>query len=301
MPFCRLAVRCACLGLALAFSGQARAAGAMEAVAQEAAQSLAQTPASSVVVAAPVASDQPAPRGRRARAANRRARRRPHWRRRPRARPPAQLATARAIAGRASALVFVQAEIAKGDLRLTIDVYPSMANAWDRIRNPLPAPSSHAFASAKIDAEVRSFMTPLVLEHADVHRAHHDEGDVLAAACGDVDGDGGNETRPRLAGTRRGGARARWQVRRGTGGGVERARRAHARSDARDACGRGRHAGRGRRRLDRSRGRGADRRARPPRAVERRPRAGRRRPRVPDSAALRRRVRRGPARVHGGA
>ncbi len=84
-------------------------------------------------------------------------------------------------------------EIAKGDLRTTLDVYPSMANAWDRIRNPLPSPTSHAFATAKIDAEVRAFLAPLVLEQASVHHARHDEGEVLAAACGDVDGDGGDE------------------------------------------------------------------------------------------------------------
>ncbi len=57
----------------------------------------------------------------------------------------------------------------------------------------MPAPAGHAFASAKLDAEVRTFLAPLVLEQASVHKVKHDEGDVLAAACGDVDGDGGNE------------------------------------------------------------------------------------------------------------
>ena len=68
-----------------------------------------------------------------------------------------------------------------------------MGNAWDRIRNPLPSPIGHAFSSVKIDAEVRSFLTPLLLEQASVHRVKHDEPDVIAAACGDVDGDGGDE------------------------------------------------------------------------------------------------------------
>jgi hypothetical protein len=162
-------------------------------VAQEGALSLGQAPASSVVVAAPIVSDQPLGRaddlalriaalvaGRIGATA--------------RAHPQvAQLATARAIAGRASALVYVQAEIARGDLRATIDVYPSMANGWDRIRNPLPSPTAHAFATAKIDAEVRAYLVPLLLEQASIHRARQDEGDVLAVACGDVDGDGGNE------------------------------------------------------------------------------------------------------------
>jgi hypothetical protein len=165
----------------------------VDVVAQEAAQALGQTPASSEVVAAPLVADQAAPRGEELAlriaalvAGKLGANAHAHAQ-------VTQLATARALAGRASALVYVQSEIAKGDLRTTIDVYPSMANAWDRIRNPLPAPTSHAFASSKIDAEVRAFLSPLVLEQAIVHRARHDEGDVLAAACGDVDGDGGDE------------------------------------------------------------------------------------------------------------
>lgn len=186
----------------------ASAGGALEAVTQGAAASVAPlapvtstpganvlgpTPGASVVVAAPLASDDPAPRGEelalrvaaliagrlgtgaRAEAQT------------------AQLATARALAGRAGALVYVQTAIAKGDLRATVDVYPSIGNAWDRIRNPMPSPASHGFATAKIDAEVRTYLTPLLLEQASVERARHDEGDVLAAACGDVDGDGGNE------------------------------------------------------------------------------------------------------------
>jgi hypothetical protein len=97
------------------------------------------------------------------------------------------------LAGRASALVYVQTEISRGDLRATVDIYPSVSNAWDRIRDPLPVPIDHAFASAKIDAEVRSFLAPLLLEQASVRRARLDEPGVLAAACGDIDGDGGDE------------------------------------------------------------------------------------------------------------
>jgi hypothetical protein len=89
--------------------------------------------------------------------------------------------------------VYLETEIVRGDLRATIDVYSAMANAWDRIRNPLPSPTSHSFSSAKIDSEVRTFLTPLFLEQASVHKAHHELGDVLAAACGDLDGDGGDE------------------------------------------------------------------------------------------------------------
>jgi hypothetical protein len=181
------------LAVSLLSSRTTLAAGAVDVVAAESAQALGQTPSASVVVAAPLVTDQPAPRGEELAlriaalvAGKLGAGARAHAQ-------TAQLATARAVAGRASALVYVQTELSKGDVRTTIDVYPSMANAWDRIRNPLPAPTGHAFATTKIDAEVRAFLAPLVLEQASVHRAHHDEGDVLAVGCGDVDGDGGDE------------------------------------------------------------------------------------------------------------
>lgn len=178
---------------ALLAAPSAFAAGAIDAVAQDAAQGLGQTPAAVVIVAAPLATDQPAPRGDdlalriAALVAGRLgAGARAHAQ-------VAQLGPARAIAGRASALVFVQSQLARGDLRTTLDVYPPSANAWDRIRNPLPSPTSHAFATTKIDAEVRAFLAPLSLEQASVHKFRHDEGDVLAVACGDVDGDGDDE------------------------------------------------------------------------------------------------------------
>ena len=182
------------LAVSLLFcSSRASAAGAIDVVAQESARALGQTPSASVVVAAPLVTDQPAPRGEEMSlriaalvAGKLGAGARAHAQ-------TAQLATARAVAGRASALVYVQTEVSKGDVRTTIDVYPPMANAWDRIRNPLPSPTGHAFATAKIDAEVRAFLAPLVLEQASVHRARHDEGEVLAVGCGDVDGDGGDE------------------------------------------------------------------------------------------------------------
>ena len=174
-------------------SGPAQAAGAVAIVASEAARSLGSVAGRSIVVAAPLTSDEPSPRGDElaVEVASLLASRigggaQPH----PKTAP---LAAARAIAGRASALVFVRAAIALGDMRVSVDVYPPMANAWDRIRDPLPAPTAHAFATAKIDAEVRAFLPALLLEQASVGRFRHDEGDVIAAACGDVDGDGGNE------------------------------------------------------------------------------------------------------------
>jgi len=103
------------------------------------------------------------------------------------------LAGARAVAGRGGALLYLTVEIAHGELRVAADLYPVMSNGWDRIRIPAPPPRAHVFASAPIDAEVRAFLPPLMLEQASVHKSLHEEGDVLAAACGDANGDGGME------------------------------------------------------------------------------------------------------------
>jgi hypothetical protein len=170
----------------------ARPGSAMETISTEVAHLVGSTPAQSVVVAAPLVSDQPAPKGEQlvlrlaalvAGKLGAHATAYPHT---------AQLPSARAIAGHASVLVYLETEIARGDLRATIDVYQAM-NAWDRIRNPLPSPTGHSFSTAKVDAEIRTFLTPLLLEQATVHKARHDEGEVLAAGCGDLDGDGGDE------------------------------------------------------------------------------------------------------------
>lgn len=104
-----------------------------------------------------------------------------------------QLGTARALAGRASSLVFVQPEIEKGELRLVGDVFPVVTNGWERLKNPVPGPSAHAFAHAPIDAEVRAFMPPIALEQVKVTKAKHAEGDIVALACGDIDADGAQE------------------------------------------------------------------------------------------------------------
>src|SRR6185312_11313499 len=105
----------------LASAGPAWAAGSVDTVASSAAGALGATPGASVVVAAPLVSDQPAPRGddlalRVAALVAGRIGAGAH------AHPQtANLAAARALAGRASALVYVQSEIARGDLRTTID------------------------------------------------------------------------------------------------------------------------------------------------------------------------------------
>jgi hypothetical protein len=167
--------------------------GALEAIAAQIVAGLGAVPSTTMVVAAPLASDTPVTKADElaerlaALVAGRigaSARVHPQ---------PVQLGTARAAAAKSGALLYLQPEIARGTLRATADVYAAQSNAWDRVRNPVPAPSAHAFAGAQVDPEVRAFLPPILLEQAGIDKATHDEGDVLAAACGDLDGDGGNE------------------------------------------------------------------------------------------------------------
>ncbi len=177
----------------LAMPRPASASSALGAVAPEIVKGLGALPPSAVVVASPLVTDQTAPKGDElsVRVAQLVAGKiggaaRPHGK-------AETLATARATAGKAGALVFLHVELAKGEVRVTADLYPSMANGWDRVRIAAPAPLAHAYAAGAIDAEVRAFLTPVLLEQASLHKVRHEEGEVLAVACGDLDGDGGME------------------------------------------------------------------------------------------------------------
>jgi hypothetical protein len=105
----------------------------------------------------------------------------------------ATLEQARAMASRAPVLIYVRVQLVKSELRVTVDAYPVIRNVWDRARLPPPPPTGHAYSVAPIDAEVRAFFPALPLELTQIHKASHAEGEVLAVACGDLDGDGGAE------------------------------------------------------------------------------------------------------------
>ena len=78
---------------------------------------------------------------------------------------------------------------------MTLDVVPrGRSNGWDRVRDPdAAAERTRLRRGARSTPRSARSSRPIPLEHASVHRAKHDEGDVLAAACGDLDGDGGME------------------------------------------------------------------------------------------------------------
>ncbi|HMJ12244.1 MAG TPA: hypothetical protein VK524_12555 [Polyangiaceae bacterium] len=105
---------------------------------------------------------------------------------------PSTLASARTLAAGAAALVFVRAEIVRGEFRVTADAYDVRERFWQRVRHPSPAPRAHAFASSRIDAELRAFFPPVPLVARQIDKARAAE-DFFALACEDADQDGALE------------------------------------------------------------------------------------------------------------
>ncbi|MBK9260053.1 MAG: hypothetical protein IPM54_09480 [Polyangiaceae bacterium] len=162
-------------------------------VAESIAADLAHVPAKALVVASPLTSDAPAPRGSELalllatqlagrRGAGSRA-----------FAKPLALAEARIEARQSDALVMLKVEIAAGKLRAVADVFPVPRTVWARVRDPEPGPIAHAFAEAPIDAEVRTYLAPVPIAQVNVVRGQHFESDVVALGCADIDADGAAE------------------------------------------------------------------------------------------------------------
>lgn len=105
----------------------------------------------------------------------------------------ADLTRARALASRAGTLVHVNVVLENGELRVVANLYPVPARFWDRTRDPQPSPVAHAFASRRLDPEIRSHLPPVPLVAARVDRAELPESHVLALGCADLDRDGALE------------------------------------------------------------------------------------------------------------
>lgn len=95
-------------------------------------------------------------------------------------------------AGTASRLIYVDLELLRGELRGSLDVHARSTNFWDRLKGKKPAPVAHAFASAPVDAEVRSFLPSLSLEEASLHPYKLGGLATQALACGEFGEKPGN-------------------------------------------------------------------------------------------------------------
>jgi hypothetical protein len=106
---------------------------------------------------------------------------------------PSSLGSARPLAAGASGLVFVRAEITRGQFRAVADLYEVRERFWQRVRDPAPAPRAHAFASSRLDAELRTFLPPVPLLARSLEKARTSGDDLIALACEDTDQDGALE------------------------------------------------------------------------------------------------------------
>jgi hypothetical protein len=106
---------------------------------------------------------------------------------------PAALSRARTLASSAGTLLHLRPEIVAGELRVVADLYPVPKSFWDRVRDPRPSPSAHAFASRRLDAELRTFFPPVPLVAKRVDKATSSEPSPVAIGCGDLDADGALE------------------------------------------------------------------------------------------------------------
>lgn len=106
---------------------------------------------------------------------------------------PMPLDSARAEAASSPFLVYVQPEIAQGQLRLTVDAYPIARNVWDRARAGTPGAVAHGFGNARIDAEVRTFLAPVPLVAGKPVKLPLPSPEPVALACDDFDADGALE------------------------------------------------------------------------------------------------------------
>lgn len=102
-----------------------------------------------------------------------------------------QVALAQAqAAGNASLLVVVSIAIAGGEIRAVAETHPAPHGFWDRVRGLGDVPGTRASAIRRLDGEIASFLPPVPLAVGHVDKIAGVMTDVVALACGDVDGDG---------------------------------------------------------------------------------------------------------------
>ena len=94
----------------------------------------------------------------------------------------------------APGFIYLTPKIAGGRLHLTADAYPIARSVWARARALSVQPIKHAAAQTPIDADVRTYLTPLSFQRKpNVAKYKGADKDMLALACGDLDGDGAND------------------------------------------------------------------------------------------------------------
>lgn len=86
-------------------------------------------------------------------------------------------------------LVLLTPELVAAGLNVTADVITTPRGFWARIKQPNPSSTHHAFSSAQLDAELRSFLPKVPLVLSSTVKATMPIDQAPALGCGDLDGD----------------------------------------------------------------------------------------------------------------
>lgn len=103
------------------------------------------------------------------------------------------LGSAQLAAAKLGALLYLEPEIVDGKLRVVANLYPIARSFWDRVREPHPRATAHAFAERALDPELRSFFATIPLVASTTTQAAPPERSPVALACDDIDDDGSLE------------------------------------------------------------------------------------------------------------
>ncbi len=103
------------------------------------------------------------------------------------------LADAQRQASSARGLVYLTVSLYRDRLDVSGDAFMGAGHFWQRVRAPGFHLAAHAFATSPLDAELRGLFPPIPLVITRVDKVALPDHDIVALACGDVQGDGSNE------------------------------------------------------------------------------------------------------------
>jgi hypothetical protein len=106
---------------------------------------------------------------------------------------PLALADALHAADAARGLIYLSVSLYRDRLEVSADEFTGAGHFWQRVRSPGLRLKSHAFAKSALDPELRALFPAIPLVVTRVDKASVSEHDILALACGDVQGDGSSE------------------------------------------------------------------------------------------------------------
>ncbi|HEX7671683.1 MAG TPA: hypothetical protein VF395_18950 [Polyangiaceae bacterium] len=93
-------------------------------------------------------------------------------------------------AGSGASLLVVAVAITGGEIRAVAEAHPAPRGFWDRVKGLKDEPGARASATRRLDGEIASFLPPARLAPSHIDKVAGVAPDIVALACGDVDGNG---------------------------------------------------------------------------------------------------------------